>query len=189
MKSKADSSLLPAPPKPGLGSYFKSQPQIQLWCFHPNLGQRPHFRPDGEMRPGEEVKTRTNMSTCNEYLDSAQHVDLHLRHGSYVSPTYVQVFCVPRRQSSSNLQAGWYGETPTLVCVVAGFCSAAHWFLEDGWFHYNFGISGKKSNPGKSAAFLALFYSWEVKARIVWICITLDNIGRESAMTPTSACP
>lgn len=135
MKPEADSSLHPAPPKPGLGSYFKSQPQIQLWCLHPNLGQRPRFRPDGEIRPGGEVKMKTNMSTCNEYLDSAQHVDLRLRNGSYVSPRYVKgrVFYPPWRQSSSNLQAGGYEETPSFVCVAIGWILLYSSLIFGGW--------------------------------------------------------
>lgn len=64
------------PPKPGLRPYFKSQPQIQLWCLHPNLEHRPDFRPDGEEQRWGEVKrkqicrhatdfwTRLNMCTC-----------------------------------------------------------------------------------------------------------------------------
>lgn len=77
---------------------------------------------------------------------------------------------------------------PVLSVLWAGLCSAAHWFLEDGWFHYNFGIFGEK-NPGKSAAFLGHFYLWEVKAQIIWIGINLDKISRESVMISTSACP
>lgn len=124
MKSQTDSSLHPPPPKPGLGSYFKSQPQIQLWCLHPNLEQCPHFRPDGEMQPWGEVKKKTNMSTCNRYLDSAQHVDFCIAGSRVTFPRVtlrIGCFYRPWRQSSYNLQAGWDEETPTAACVIMGW--------------------------------------------------------------------
>lgn len=164
MKSEADSSLYQAPPKPGLGSYFKSQPQIQLWCFHPNLGQRPHSRPDGEIRPGREVKMKTNMSTCNEYLDSAQHVDLHLHHRSYVSPRYLKgVLSSPTAELIQP--PGWWVWADTqffLCCYGLDFALQLidFWRMVDFITTLEF-LEGKRT-PGK------VLHSWDICTHEKW---------------------
>lgn len=73
------------------------------------------------MQPRGEVKKKTNMSTCNRYLDSAQHVDLHLHRGlkSYVSPRYVTDRVFLSSLTAEFLQpSGWlvWGDTHFCLC-------------------------------------------------------------------------
>lgn len=83
----AGSCLRPSPPKPGLGSYLKSQPQIQplllISTFNLILEQRQKRSDEQRSKENKGVKVR----------DSAQHVHLQPRRRLvvYESPRQVQV--------------------------------------------------------------------------------------------------